>query len=205
MDVSCPRMGKSPKSVQPTQPLCERPYTASLGHEVFRVDVGTHFQGLCRHHDQVLPTLRVRVARRRHPVLRVEYPSTRPRRFAFAHETREEQHLRCRQGLVQVLESLSRRLRRVCEHEACRGSRCLANERHGGLRESPRRLTGDDIDTDRLRGVQPLTDNRVRLVVIVQIDPHEEAPLALNTLIEFDRRRYGSVLLIFYEVAEAAD
>ncbi len=42
-------------------------------------------------------------------------------------------------------------------------------------------------------------------VVIVQLDPHEEAPLALDTLIEFDRRRYGSVLLIFYEVAEAAE
>ncbi len=42
-------------------------------------------------------------------------------------------------------------------------------------------------------------------VVIVQIDPHEEAPIKLDTLIEFDRRRYGSVLLIFYEVSEAAE
>ena len=42
-------------------------------------------------------------------------------------------------------------------------------------------------------------------VVIVQIDPREETPVALENLIEFDRRRYGSVLLVFYEVAEAAE
>ena len=42
-------------------------------------------------------------------------------------------------------------------------------------------------------------------VVIVQIDPHEETPVELDTLIEFDRRRYGSVMLIFYEVAEEAE
>ena len=39
-------------------------------------------------------------------------------------------------------------------------------------------------------------------VVIVQIHPREETPIALESLIEFDRRRYGSVQLIFYEVAE---
>ncbi len=37
-------------------------------------------------------------------------------------------------------------------------------------------------------------------VVIVQIHPREEAPVGLDRLIEFDRRRYGSVLLVFYEV-----
>ncbi len=42
-------------------------------------------------------------------------------------------------------------------------------------------------------------------VVIVQIDPKEETPIALENLLEFDRRRYGSVLLVFYEVAEAAE
>ena len=44
-------------------------------------------------------------------------------------------------------------------------------------------------------------------VVIVQIHPREDAPsrkgrsadIVLENLIEFDRRRYGSVLLIFYE------
>ncbi len=40
-------------------------------------------------------------------------------------------------------------------------------------------------------------------VVIVQIHPREETPLALSSLIEFDRRRYGSVLLIFYEGVES--
>ena len=39
-------------------------------------------------------------------------------------------------------------------------------------------------------------------VVIVQIDPREETPIALESLIEFDRRRYGNVLLIFYEFVE---
>ena len=39
-------------------------------------------------------------------------------------------------------------------------------------------------------------------VVIVQLHPREETPIALESLIEFDRRRYGSVQLIFYEVAE---
>ncbi len=42
-------------------------------------------------------------------------------------------------------------------------------------------------------------------VVIVQIDPHEETPVELDSLIEFDRRRYGSVMLIFYEVEEGAE
>ena len=42
-------------------------------------------------------------------------------------------------------------------------------------------------------------------VVIVQIDPREETAVALENLLEFDRRRYGSVLLVFYEVAEVAD
>jgi 16S rRNA (guanine(966)-N(2))-methyltransferase RsmD len=34
---------------------------------------------------------------------------------------------------------------------------------------------------------------------IVQIAPKEDAEIELNNLIEFDRRRYGSTLLIFYE------
>ena len=42
-------------------------------------------------------------------------------------------------------------------------------------------------------------------VVIVQLHPREETPVALDVLCEFDRRRYGSVLLIFYEVAEFTD
>ena len=36
--------------------------------------------------------------------------------------------------------------------------------------------------------------------VIVQIDPREYAPKALQNLIEFDQRRYGNTLLVFYEV-----
>jgi 16S rRNA (guanine966-N2)-methyltransferase len=35
--------------------------------------------------------------------------------------------------------------------------------------------------------------------VIVQIHPKEDEPLELHNLVEFDRRRYGSTLLIFYE------
>ncbi|HHY57956.1 MAG TPA: 16S rRNA (guanine(966)-N(2))-methyltransferase RsmD [Chloroflexi bacterium] len=38
--------------------------------------------------------------------------------------------------------------------------------------------------------------------VIVQIHPREETPVALSRLVEYDRRRYGSVLLIFYAAAE---
>ena len=34
--------------------------------------------------------------------------------------------------------------------------------------------------------------------VVVQIHPREDAPVELQTLEEYDRRRYGSVLLIFY-------
>ena len=44
-----------------------------------------------------------------------------------------------------------------------------------------------------------LTDESV---AIVQIHPREETPVELERLIEFDRRRYGSVLLIFYEYVE---
>ncbi len=38
--------------------------------------------------------------------------------------------------------------------------------------------------------------------VIVQIHPREDAPVALKRLEEYDRRRYGSVMLIFYMTAE---
>ncbi len=37
--------------------------------------------------------------------------------------------------------------------------------------------------------------------VIVQIDPVEDEPVELVSLEEFDRRRYGSTLLIFYVLA----
>lgn len=45
-------------------------------------------------------------------------------------------------------------------------------------------------------------DERMQLLaeygtVVVQIDPHEDQPLALTHLVEYDRRRYGSVLLLF--------
>lgn len=39
-------------------------------------------------------------------------------------------------------------------------------------------------------------------VVVVQIHPREDAPLSLAHLEEFDRRRYGSVLLLFYQLTE---
>jgi 16S rRNA (guanine966-N2)-methyltransferase len=39
--------------------------------------------------------------------------------------------------------------------------------------------------------------------VIVQIHPKEDAPVALARLQEYDRRRYGSTLIIFYATAEA--
>ncbi|MFN8494780.1 MAG: 16S rRNA (guanine(966)-N(2))-methyltransferase RsmD [Caldilineaceae bacterium] len=38
--------------------------------------------------------------------------------------------------------------------------------------------------------------------VIVQIHPREDAPVALERLQEYDRRKYGSVMLIFYATAE---
>ncbi len=49
-----------------------------------------------------------------------------------------------------------------------------------------------------------LVDSRPELlgddgVVVVQIDPKEDTPIALRHLVEYDRRRYGSVLLLFYE------
>lgn len=60
-----------------------------------------------------------------------------------------------------------------------------------------------------------LVDQSPRLLapsatVVVQIHPREDAPLDLATLQEYDRREYGSVLLIFYAAradleAEAAD
>jgi 16S rRNA (guanine966-N2)-methyltransferase len=41
--------------------------------------------------------------------------------------------------------------------------------------------------------------------VIAQIDPTEDEPVDLNTLVEFDRRRYGSTLLLFYVFESEAD
>jgi|GEM_PF-5396616 len=37
--------------------------------------------------------------------------------------------------------------------------------------------------------------------IVVQIHPREDAPLELNHLEEYDRRKYGSVQLIFYAAA----
>lgn len=42
-------------------------------------------------------------------------------------------------------------------------------------------------------------------LVIVQIHPREEGPLTLARLVEVDRRRYGSVLLLFYARTEDLD
>ncbi len=35
--------------------------------------------------------------------------------------------------------------------------------------------------------------------VIVQIDPNEYVELALENLVQIDRRKYGATLLVFYE------
>ena len=50
-------------------------------------------------------------------------------------------------------------------------------------------------------------DNRPELlavygVVIVQIHPREDEPVELANLVEYDRRQYGSVLLLFYAMRE---
>jgi 16S rRNA (guanine966-N2)-methyltransferase len=55
-----------------------------------------------------------------------------------------------------------------------------------------------------------LVDSRPELlgedgIAIVQIHPREEQPVALQNLVEYDRRRYGSVLLLFYERALSED
>lgn len=39
-------------------------------------------------------------------------------------------------------------------------------------------------------------------LVVVQIDPKEEEPLELASLVEVDRRRYGTTLLLFYELPD---
>jgi len=50
--------------------------------------------------------------------------------------------------------------------------------------------------------MQSLDANRSWLAeggwIVAQIDPLEYAPLALEHLVEFDQRRYGSTLLVFY-------
>jgi 16S rRNA (guanine(966)-N(2))-methyltransferase RsmD len=53
------------------------------------------------------------------------------------------------------------------------------------------------------RALQLLDENPAWLVddawVIVQIHPKEVEPVSLKSLVEFDQRRYGSTVLIFYE------
>ena len=164
-------MGETPESVQPPQPLRERPDAASLRHQIFRIDVSPHLEGLRRHHDQVMLAPCVRWPSRRHPVFRVEYPGPGPRRVAFACEPCKEQGLRFRQRLAQAPERVACGLWRVAEHKACSRSGRLPNESNGSLREWFRRLAVCDLNLKRLRGAQPPTDNRVRLVVVVQIEP----------------------------------
>ena len=38
--------------------------------------------------------------------------------------------------------------------------------------------------------------------IVVQIHPREEAPVPLQRLQEYDRRKYGSVMLVFYADAQ---
>ena len=57
-----------------------------------------------------------------------------------------------------------------------------------------------DLWTRALR----LVDSRPEMlnddgIAIVQIDPKEDRSVPLQNLVEYDRRRYGSVLLLFYE------
>ncbi len=42
-------------------------------------------------------------------------------------------------------------------------------------------------------------------IVVVQIDPHELEEFELHNLTEFDRRKYGKTMLIFYEYVTAED
>lgn len=55
-----------------------------------------------------------------------------------------------------------------------------------------------------IRALQALDENPDWLAsdawVVVQIHPREDQPVALEHLVEFDRREYGSTLLIFYEL-----
>lgn len=41
--------------------------------------------------------------------------------------------------------------------------------------------------------------------IVVQIHPREDEPVQLQTLEEYDRRQYGSVLLLFYASSDALD
>jgi 16S rRNA (guanine966-N2)-methyltransferase len=55
-----------------------------------------------------------------------------------------------------------------------------------------------------------LVDQNIRCLsedgwVVVQIHPVEDAKLTLTALHEFDRRQYGSTLVIFYERNEIED
>lgn len=43
------------------------------------------------------------------------------------------------------------------------------------------------------------------ITVIVQVDPAELEPITLNHLTEYDRRRYGKTLLLFYEAAHSGE
>jgi 16S rRNA (guanine966-N2)-methyltransferase len=42
-------------------------------------------------------------------------------------------------------------------------------------------------------------------IIVVQIHPREDVSMKLQNLVEFDRRSYGSVLLLFYELSNAED
>jgi 16S rRNA (guanine(966)-N(2))-methyltransferase RsmD len=46
---------------------------------------------------------------------------------------------------------------------------------------------------------------RADAAVIAQIDPQEFLALELRSLVEYDRRKYGSTLLVFYEYGVAGD
>ena len=164
-------MGKPSEPIQSAQPLRECAHTASLRDEVFRVDVGPYFQGLRRHHDQVMPARCIRRAARRHSVFRVKYSGTGQRRLAFARQPRQKQNFCIRECLAQAFERFARRSWRVAEHKACSRRGRPLNERFGGLCERFRRRSVDDIQVQRLRGVHSLANDRVPLIVVIQIEP----------------------------------
>ncbi len=58
-----------------------------------------------------------------------------------------------------------------------------------------------------IRALETLRDNIAWLApqgwVIVQIDPREYQPLSFDPFVEFDQRKYGSTILVFYQVKES--
>ena len=108
---------------------------------------------------------------RGHAVVSVEDARAYPLRFPFARESGQEQHLGLDRQLAQAAERLARRLRGVGEDHTRRRPRRFPEEVKRRIRQTSGAVASFHPQLEGLDRVEPPSDDRVRLVLVVEVEP----------------------------------